>query len=119
MHRLYSLTTPTNYAPIMCMRTARSADRRGKSESLQATPNLETLKMSILDLGKVIFGDVDQQIGWFQSKGRLTRSKTCPACNQPMNMQTRSDVTDQYRYHVQVSSTDVMNTYFVQAANYS
>ena len=45
-----------------------------------------------------MFGDVDQQIGWFQSKGLLATSKTCPACSQPINMQTRSDVTDKYRY---------------------
>ena len=34
--------------------------------------------MSILDLGPYMFGDVDQQIGWFQSKGLLATSKTCP-----------------------------------------
>ena len=54
--------------------------------------------MSILDLGPYMFGDVDQQIAWFQSKGLLATSKTCPACSQSMNMQIRSDVTDKYRY---------------------
>ena len=45
-----------------------------------------------------MFGHVDQQIAWFQSKGLLATSKACPACGQPINMQTRSDVTDKYRY---------------------
>ena len=38
------------------------------------------------------------QIDWFQSKGLLATSRTCPACSQPMDMQTRSDVTDKYRW---------------------
>ena len=37
---------------------------------------------------------------WLQSKGLLATSKTCPACIQPMNMQTCSDVTDKYRYNL-------------------
>ena len=45
---------------------------------------IKATKMSILDLGPYMFGDVDQQIGWFQSKGLLGTSKTCPACSQPM-----------------------------------
>jgi len=65
---------------------------RRKNKAITAT------KMSILDLGPYMFGDVDQQIGWFQSKGLLATSKTCPACSQPMDMQTRSDVTDKYRW---------------------
>ena len=43
-------------------------------------------------LGPYMGGDADQQFGWFQSKGLLATSKTCPACSQPMDMQTRSDV---------------------------
>ena len=49
-------------------------------------------------LGTYMFGDVDQQICWFQSKGLLATSKTCPACSQPMDMQKCSNVTDKYRY---------------------
>ena len=49
-------------------------------------------------LGPYMGGDADQQFGWFQSKGLLATSKTCPACSQPMDMQTRSDVTDKYRW---------------------
>ena len=64
---------------------------REKNKAIKAT------KMSILDLGLYMFGDVDQQIGWFQSKDLLATSKTYPACSQPLNMQTRSDVTDKYR----------------------
>ena len=40
-------------------------------------------KISILDLDPYMFGDVDQQIDWFQSKGFLAMSKTCPACSHP------------------------------------
>ena len=65
------------------------ARHRGKNEAT---------KMSILDLGPYMFGDVDQHIGWFQSKGLLATSKNCPACSQPMDMQKRSDITDKYRY---------------------
>ena len=54
-----------------------------------------------------MFGDVDQQISWFQSKGLLATSKTCPACSQPMNMQTRSNVTDKYRYVCNISKYNV------------
>ena len=63
-----------------------------KNKEIKAT------KMSILDLGQYMFGDVGQQIDRFQSKSLLATSKTCPACSQPMNMQTHSDVTDKYRY---------------------
>ena len=72
------------------------ARHRGKNEATKTT------KMSILDLGQYMFGDVDQQIGWFQSKGLLATNKTCAACSQqPMDMQKRSDVTDKYRYVIQ------------------
>ena len=60
-------------------------------------------------LGQYMFGDVDHQISWFQSKGLLAMSKTCPACSQPMNMQTRSDVTDKYRYVCNNSKHNVYN----------
>ena len=63
-----------------------------KNKAIKAT------KMRILDFGPYMFGGVDQQIGWFQSKGLLATSKTCPACSQPTDMQTRSDVTDEYRW---------------------
>jgi len=58
---------------------AWQARYRGKNKAIKAT------KMSILDLGPYMymFGDVDQQIAWFESKGLLTTSKTCPACSQP------------------------------------
>ena len=76
---------------ILC--TYRS---RGKNKT--AGNSQSAVKMSLLDLGPVMFGDTDEQITWFQSKGLLARNKTCPACNQAMIMQTRSDVSDKYRY---------------------
>ena len=65
--------------------------------------------MSILDLGPYLFGDVDQQISWFQSKGLLAMSRTWYAVSQPMNMQTCSDVTDKYRYVCNNSKHNVYN----------
>ena len=52
---------------------------------------------SILALAGVLSADVEQQIAWFQSKGLLAHSKICPACNSSMTLQTRTDITDQYR----------------------
>ena len=74
------------------MAGAAPREKKPKNEATKAT------KMRILDLGQHMFGDVDRQIGWFQSKGLLATNKTCPACSQPMDMQKRSDVTDKYRY---------------------
>ena len=33
--------------------------------------------MSILDLGQVIFGDLDRQIAWFQQKSLLSLQPNC------------------------------------------
>ena len=52
---------------------------------------------SILSLASVLGSNADQQITWFQTKGLIARNKNCPSCNQVMNMQSRNDVTDQYR----------------------
>ena len=54
--------------------------------------------MSIfLELGPVIFGSLDEQIHWLQSKGLLARQKLCPVSSQQMALQTRNDVTDKRR----------------------
>ena len=53
---------------------------------------------SIQALTAVIGANVDQQISWLQSKGLLSRNKFCPACNQPMDLQQRNDITDGYRW---------------------
>ena len=81
-----------HHVHAQCMVLSWRVRHHGKNKAIKAT------KMSILDPGPYMFGDVEQQIGWFQSKGLLATSKTYPACSQPMNMQTRSDVTDKYRY---------------------
>ena len=54
--------------------------------------------MGFLQNLRHLYHDPDEQITWFQSKGLLARNKTCPACNQAMIMQTRSDVSEKYRY---------------------
>ena len=55
---------------------------------------------SILDLASVISAhtSIEEQIAWFQSKGLLARTKSCPTCNHAMDMQSRSDISDKYRY---------------------
>ena len=87
-----NLVNPFCHVHAQCMVLPWQARHCGKNEATKAT------KMSILDLGQYMFRDVDQQIGWFQSKGLLATNKTCPACSQPINMQKHSDVTDKYRY---------------------
>ena len=59
---------------------------------------------SVLKLSMVIGPDIDQQISWLHSKGLLSRNKLCPACNQPMDLQQRSDITDRYRWRCPDSS---------------
>ena len=54
--------------------------------------------MSLLDLGPVIFGDIDGQITWFQTKSLLSRQVTCPSCGAAMVLQHRSDIQDKQRY---------------------
>ena len=58
----------------------------------------DKMASSILSLASVISAELEEQIPWFQARGLLAQNKTCPACNQPMNMQQRQDVTDKYRY---------------------
>ena len=50
--------------------------------------------MSILDLGVVIFQLVDGIIAWLQSKHLLASSQTCSACNIPMTLSPRADISD-------------------------
>ena len=59
-----------------------------------------TKMRNVLVLVPSMFRDVDQQIGWFQSKGFLARARlVLHAVNEWTHMiQTHSDVTDKYRY---------------------
>ena len=54
---------------------------------------------SILSLSSVLSGNMLHVIGWYQSRGLNTRSKSCPTCNQPMNLQSRNDISDKYRFN--------------------
>ena len=71
-----------------------------RSELLVARATLLATKkkgiMSLLDLGPVIFGDIDGQITWFQTKS--PRQVTCPSCGAAMVLQHRSDIQDKRRY---------------------
>ena len=53
--------------------------------------------MSILDLGEVIFGDLDNQIAWFQGKGLLSNQPNCSVCGTAMVVQVRNDIQDKRR----------------------
>ena len=59
---------------------------------------------SILDLADVISARTSmlERIRWFQRKGLLAQSKNCPSCSSPMDLQKRTDVSDEYRYWIQV-----------------
>ena len=54
-------------------------------------------KMSILDIGPVIFADIDTQIDWFQNKHLLSLQPNCSACGQNMIIQVRTDIQDKRR----------------------
>ena len=73
-------------------------------ESIQAQKEQYSQNGSVLALAAVIGPEVETQVTWLQSKGLLGRNKTCPACNQPMDMQHRSDITDKYRWRCPDSS---------------
>ena len=57
---------------------------------------------SILSIASVLGGEMTDVITWFQTRGLLAQNKSCPACNHNMDMQTRSDITDKYRYIVNI-----------------
>ena len=48
--------------------------------------------MNILDLGQVIFGDLDNQITWFQPKNLLSLQPDCSVCGTAMVIQIRNDI---------------------------
>ena len=53
--------------------------------------------MSILDLGQVIFGDLDKQIAWFQQKNLLSLQPNCSVCGTAMVIHTQNDIQDKRR----------------------
>lgn len=42
--------------------------------------------MHICDLGHggIMFGGIEEQTDWFQSKGLLAKTNVCPACDQQL-----------------------------------
>ena len=63
----------------------------------QCCTNAGKFKMSILQLGPVIFGETDQLITYLQGKNLLASNKTCP-CGSAMQLSSRSDVSDGVRF---------------------
>ena len=48
--------------------------------------------MSILEIGPVIFGNIDNLIQFLQQKQLLASNVICSNCNTPMTLSTRSDL---------------------------
>ena len=71
--------------------------------------------MSLLDLGPVIFGDIDRQIAWFQSKNLLPRQATCSSCGAAMVLQQRNDIQDKKRYGSRICAYMTSQNYFLFA----
>ena len=56
------------------------------------------MALSILKMGPVLFGSIEDLIAYLQGKGLLATNKQCPNCSSIMTLQRRSDTEDQYRY---------------------
>jgi len=73
--------------------------KSAKSNS-SACVSYEKTRMSLLDLGPVLFGDIDGLIAWFQRKKLLSSHVTCPSCGTAMTFQERNDIQDKRRYKI-------------------
>ena len=62
--------------------------------------NAGKFKMSILQLGPVIFGETDQLITYLQGKDLLASNKTC-LCGSAMPLSSRCYVSDGVRFSTQ------------------
>ena len=58
------------------------------------------MALSILKMGPVLFGTIENLIAYLQGKGLLATNKQCPNCASTMVLQ-RSDIEDKYRYNVE------------------
>ena len=58
------------------------------------------MALSILKMGPVLFGSVENLIAYLQGKGLLATNKQCPNCASTMVLQRPSDIEDKYRYTV-------------------
>ena len=65
------------------------------------------MALSLLSLGPVIFGSVEDLISYLQNKQLLASTKTCPTCGSSMTLQRRSDIEDKYRYTEQYLDIDI------------
>ena len=55
------------------------------------------MAFSLLSMGPVIFGSVDNLIAFLQRKQLLATNKTCPSCGAAMSLQRRQDIEDKFR----------------------
>ena len=58
------------------------------------------MMLSILKMGPVLFGSVENLIAYLQGKGLLATNNQCPNCVSTMVLQRRSDMEDKYRYNI-------------------
>ena len=59
---------------------------------------LFVMALSILKMGPLLFGSIEDLIAYMQGKGLLARNKQCPSCSSNMALQRRSDIQDKFRY---------------------
>ena len=59
---------------------------------------LKKAKMSLLDIGPVIFGTTDGLIDYLRQHHLLAGSSTCSRCAVPMTQRPRNDVSDKFSW---------------------
>ena len=57
------------------------------------------MALSIMKMGSVLFGSMEDLIGYLQGKGLLATNKQCPSCSTLMVLQRRSDIEDKFRFN--------------------
>ena len=52
------------------------------------------MALSIIDIGSVIFGSTDNLVSYLQHRKLLADTQTCGNCGTPMNLGSKSDISD-------------------------
>ena len=55
------------------------------------------MALSIMKMGSVLFGSIQDLISYLQGKGLLATNKQCPRCSASMVLQRRGDIQDKFR----------------------
>ena len=67
------------------------------------------MALSIMKMGPVLFGSIEDLIAYLQGKGLLASNKLCPNCSSNMTLQRRSDIEDKFRYMAKINRPDYYN----------